>query len=353
VTEAARWAIFRADASVSIGTGHVVRCRTLAEALVARGWRATLVAADLPEGLATGWPGGETAVVRLLGVGSSDAEPAEIAARAGHGAALVVGDHYGHGTAWFEGMRREQPGAVLVAIDDLADRALPVDIVLNQNLGATEAGYSGLVPRGARALTGPRFALLRPEFAALRDRQGGRDGRIERILVFMSGADPSDVTARATAALATLDRPVDVVVGPAYTRVEGLRTIATGIPRATVHVNTPEMASLMERADLAIGAPSSASWERCALGLPTVLITLADNQLLVGQHLADAGAAISLGWQDAVTTADIEDAVRALLDDPARVARMAEVAAEISDGRGTARVVEIIEAMTSGRMHRP
>lgn len=353
MTEVARWAIFRADASAGIGTGHVVRCRTLAEALVARGWQAILVAADLPEGLASGWPGGETAVVRLAEVGSPDPEPAEIAARAGHGAALVVGDHYGHGTAWFEGMRREQPGSVLVAIDDLADRGLPVDIVLNQNLGATEAGYAGLAPSGARVLTGPRFALLRPEFAALRDRREDRKGRIERILVFMSGADPFNVTARATEALATFDLSVDIVVGSAYAHLAHLRAIATRMPRATVHVNTPEMASLMERADLAIGAPSSASWERCTLGLPAVLITLADNQLVVGQHLAEAGAAVSLGWQDAVTTTDIAAAVRALLDDPVRVARMSQVAAGITDGRGTARVVEIIETMTSGRMHRP
>lgn len=353
MTDPTRRAIFRADASAGLGTGHVVRCRTLADALVARGWQATLVAADLPQGLASGWPGGESAVVRLTEVESPDGEPAEVAASVGHSAALVVGDHYGHGTGWFEGMRLEQPGSVIVAIDDLADRALPVDIVLNQNLGATEAGYSGLVPSGARVLTGPRFALLRPEFAARRNRRERREGRIERILVFLSGADPFDVTARAVEALATLDLAVDVVVGAAYARLANLRSIAAGMPRATVHVDTPEMAALMDRADLAIGAPSSASWERCALGLPALLITLADNQLVVGQHLAEAGAAVSLGWQESVTTADIEAAVRALIYDPARVARMSQVAAGITDGRGTVRVVEIIQTMTSGRMHRP
>jgi UDP-2,4-diacetamido-2,4,6-trideoxy-beta-L-altropyranose hydrolase len=346
-------AIFRADASAGIGTGHVVRCRTLAEALVARGWQTTLVAADLPVELASGWPGGEAAVVRLAGVGSPDAEPAEIAALTGHAATLVVGDHYGHGTAWFEGMRREYPGSILLAIDDLADRALSVEIVLNQNLGATEDGYEGLAPTGTYVLAGPRYALLRPEFAALRNRRGGRDGRIERILVFISGADSFDVTARATEACASLDLSVDVVVGAAYAELANLRAVATRLPRATIHVNTRHMAALMAQADLAIGAPSSASWERCALGLPAILITLAENQLVVGRLLAEAGAAVSMGWHDSVTFEDIRAAVEALIEDPARVARMSQVAATITDGRGTERVVETIEMAMSGRKEPP
>jgi UDP-2,4-diacetamido-2,4,6-trideoxy-beta-L-altropyranose hydrolase len=352
VTERPPLAIFRADASAGIGTGHVMRCRTLADALVARGWRATLVAEHLPAGLASGWPGGESAIVRLEHVPSPEAEPPEIADRLGHDADLVVGDHYAHGAGWFEGMRHEQNGAVVLAIDDLANRFLPVDIVLNQNLGVMEADYAAIVSRGARVLTGPRFALLRPGFAELRDRRRRRDGRVDRILVFVSGADPADVTGRATKALETLDRAIDVVVGSAYTNIVHLRATVSQMPRATLHVNTPEMAALMDKADLAIGAPSSASWERCALGLPAILITLADNQVGVGQHLQEAGAALSLGWHESVTSADIESAVRALVEDPPRVHLMSQHAAAITDGRGTERLAGLVEAMVSGRMVR-
>jgi spore coat polysaccharide biosynthesis predicted glycosyltransferase SpsG len=107
------------------------------------------------------------------------------------------------------------------------------------------------------------------------------------------------------------------------------------------------MAELMDEADLAIGAASSASWERCTLGLPALLVTLADNQVVAERLLVEAGAAESIGWHDAVTAADIERAVRSLRTDPARVAAMSSAAANVTDGRGTERVVAEIEAMVA------
>jgi UDP-2,4-diacetamido-2,4,6-trideoxy-beta-L-altropyranose hydrolase len=345
-----RAAVFRADASAAIGTGHVMRCRTLAGALAARGWTTKLAARELPDALADTWPGGPDAILRIPEDVPLDAEPPLIASRAGSRIALVVGDRYGLGAAWYAAARGAQPGAVLMAIDDLADRPLPIDIVLNQNLGTAEATYAALAGRDTRVLAGPRWALLRPEFATLRERGRARDGRVERLLVFMSGADRSDVTRRAAVALAGVGRPFDVVVGASYAHLSGLRSLLDGVPGAALHVNTDAIATLMDRADLAVGAPSSASWERCALGLPTVLVTLADNQVDVGAHLDRLGAGLALGWHDEVTADTIEVAVRSLAGDPARVARMSRAAAGVTDGRGTDRVVSEIEARYSGRM---
>ena len=347
-----RQALFRADASPAIGTGHVIRCRTLARALVPHGWAPKLATHDLPDALVEGWPGGEAAIIRLADGDPGEPEPEliSVASDADGRVELVVVDHYDLGAAWFEALRRVRPGASFMAIDDLADRPLPVDLVLNQNLGVTPDAYAQLVPDGTRILTGPRHALLRPEFATLRDRGRDRDGRIERILIFMSGADPDDVTRRATVAIAAVDRPFDVVVGAAYAHLAGLRELLSGIGQATLHVNTDAMAELMDAADLAIGAPSSASWERCALGLPTVLITLADNQMMAGEELDRLGAGLALGWHATVTAPDIEAVVRDLLEDPTRVAAMADEAAAITDGRGTERVLREIEAVRSGRM---
>ena len=208
-----------------------------------------------------------------------DTEPDEIADRLGSDVALVVADHYGLAPPWFEAIRRRLPSATLMAIDDLADRPLPVEIVLNQNLGATAAAYAGLVPASAHVLAGATYALLRPEFAALRARGRVRDGRIERILVSFGGADEPDVTARAVVGLERIGLPVDVVVGAAYPHVTGLRAIVARQPETNLHVDTTAMADLMDAADVAIGAAGSASWERCALGLPTVIVSLADNQI--------------------------------------------------------------------------
>jgi UDP-2,4-diacetamido-2,4,6-trideoxy-beta-L-altropyranose hydrolase len=240
-----------------------------------------------------------------------------------------------------------------MAIDDLADRRLPVDLVLNQNLGASTPAYAGLVPVGARVLAGPMYALLRPEFARLRARRRTRDGRVERVLVFMSGADDADVTARAVVGLGQLGdhrRWVDVVVGAAYPHLPGLREIVARTPRTRLHVNTGAMAELMDSADLAVGAASSASWERCALGLPAALVTLADNQVAAERLLVEAGAAQAIGWHTTVTATEIERAVRFLGEHPARVAAMSVAAAAVTDGAGTARVVDEIEAIVTGRL---
>jgi len=143
--------------------------------------------------------------------------------------------------------------------------------------------------------------------------------------------------------------PVDVVVGAAYPHLAALRTTVADRVGITLHVNTDAMAALMDRADLAIGAASSASWERCALGLPAVLVTMADNQVDVARSLVEVGAAEAIGWQTAVTASDIERTVRALCRDPRRVAAMSAAATRVTDGRGTGRVADEVEATMAAR----
>jgi UDP-2,4-diacetamido-2,4,6-trideoxy-beta-L-altropyranose hydrolase len=337
--------LFRADASSEIGTGHVVRCQALAGELQRRGWGATLISRELPPGLLRLLRASGIQTLRLPPASRTDEEPGIIAAALPRPAALLVIDHYGIGAEWQAAAsdRAER----LMAIDDLADRSHSVDLLLNQNLGASETLYRGLVPPGAEVLCGPDFALIRPEFAAARSRARDRSGRIDRILVFMSGADQDDVTRRAASAAMTLGVPVDVVVGPAYPFEPELRAWVDGQPLVDLHVNTSGMVGLMERADLAIGAPGSASWERCTLGLPTVLVTLADNQAEAARRLAEAGAGLDLGWHTAVAAHDLEMALIDLRANPHRVRAMAEAAARITDGRGIIRVADHLEQLVS------
>jgi len=344
-----RHAVIRADASVAIGTGHLVRSRTLAEGLMARGWRTTIVTRELVDGLAAGLQAAGIEIVRLPIGSSIDSEPEAIVQRVGPDATLIVSDHYDLGGKWFQAIRRQIPGAVLMAIDDLADRPLPVDLVLNQNLGAGAGRYATLTSPSTRILAGAAYALLRPEFGQLRARGRLRDGRVDRILVFFSGADGPDVTARAVDGLAGIGVPIDVVVGASYPHLSTLRAVVGRDPAVTIFVNTDEMAGLMARADLALGAASSASWERCSLGLPALLVTMADNQVDAERHLVEAGAALAIGWHTTVAAADIERAVRAVCADPERVRAMSAAAARVTDGRGTERVIAEIEAIVVAR----
>jgi UDP-2,4-diacetamido-2,4,6-trideoxy-beta-L-altropyranose hydrolase len=340
-----RHAVIRADASVALGMGHLVRSRTLAEGLMGRGWRTTIVTRDLVDDLAAGLDAAGIDIVRLPSGSSIESEPEAIAGRVGPDVALVVSDHYGLGGAWHRAMRRRIPGAAFMAIDDLADRWLPVDLVLNQNLGATAGAYATLTPASTRILAGAAFALLRPEFGELRARGRLRDGRVDRIIVFFSGSDGPDVTGRAVDGLAGLGLPIDVVVGATYPHLATLQAAVARELAVTIFVNTDDMASLMARADLALGAASSASWERCSLGLPALLVTMADNQVDAERRLVEAGAALAIGWHTSVTATDIERAVRAVCADPERVKAMSAAAARITDGRGTERIIAEIEAI--------
>jgi UDP-2,4-diacetamido-2,4,6-trideoxy-beta-L-altropyranose hydrolase len=272
-----------------------------------------------------------------------DAEHSVIAEGVARPVTVAVVDHYGIGAEW-----QRAAGAWaerLMAIDDLADRFQAVDLLLNQNPGPASR-YRRLIPPAARFLDGPTYALVRPEFAAMRLRAGHRGG-VHRILVFLGGADPDDVTLRAAQAATAIGVPVDVVVGAAYPFLGPLRTWAADQPLIELHVDTPEMAALMARADISIGAAGSATWERCTLGLPTLLVTLADNQVEIARHLAEASAALDLGWHSEVTTAEMEDALIALAGDPDRLIAMSEAAARITDGQGTIRVADELERLVA------
>ena len=285
-----RQILLRADASLAIGTGHIVRCLTLTRELVARGWGVTLASRGLHPALADDARAAGAVLIHLPPDRPIDQEPVDLGDYVGDPYDVLLADHYLIGATWH---RAARPLARLhVVFDDLADRTLGVDLVVNPNLSLTAEAYSGRLAAGGRALIGPSYALIDPSFRALRSTAEARTG-VRSLLVFVGGADPRDVTPRAVRAAAGLGLPVDVVVGALYPGREALLAWAAGT-RVTVDVATRDMAALMARADLAVGAPSTASWERCTVGLPAVLVTVADNQVGNARGLVAAGAAVEL-----------------------------------------------------------
>ena len=256
-----------------IGTGHVVRCLTLGRALVQRGWAVGMVG-RMPDGLLNSFAASGVTPHLLPDDLPLDVEPSWLRDNGLlAGVDVVISDHYAIAAMWQDAVADGE--RLVAAVDDLAAVPMAVDLLLNQNLGANRDRYRGLVPGDAVVLTGPRYALVRPAFAVAREAGIDRDGMVRRVLVFMSGADEHDVTSTAAAAVVWAGVPADIVVGSAYPYLDRLsRQVAAG-PGLTLHVDTPEMPQLMAAADLAIGAPSSASWERCTLGLPSILVVLA------------------------------------------------------------------------------
>ena len=328
--------VFRADASLSIGAGHLSRCLTLAESLKRRGADVTFVCAagscafvprvseiadavvELPHSAAE--VDRSTNDAWLTVAPTNDAEMT-ITALAGMAVDWLVVDHYGIDATW-ESLLRPLVGKVMV-IDDLANRNHDCDLLLDQNLrpeGA--ASYSGLVPPGALVMQGPEFALLRDEFTVGRQRHDRTD--LSRILVSFGGVDGANGTALALGALDALDSKgsfVDVVIGARHPDRDGIVEHCRNLGYLC-HVQTSEIANLMDAADLAIGAGGASSWERCIVGLPTVIVVTAENQALIATELAERGAAVNLGPIATVSATMIADNIHGLQQDPRRLKQM-------------------------------
>ena len=363
---AARRIAFRADASLQIGSGHVMRCLTLADLLrsqgadclficrahpghlgdliSARGHRIHLLEPPQPTEDTQGQPTG-TAHAAWLGTSlardAAESRSALIMDFAEEGPCdwLVV-DHYALDQNWETALR--PLCRYLMVIDDLADRPHDCDLLLDPGLGRKVEDYAEFVPRGNMTLVGPQYALLRPEFAAQRATSIERrdQPQLRRLLITMGGVDRDDATGTVLDALANSDLPADleitVVMGPKAPWLERIRTRAAIMPRPTrVLAGVTDMARLMTESDLAIGAAGSTAWERCCLGLPTIQIVLAENQSAIGRALELASAALS------VDLGLVSQTLPALLGNNAEIEGLmmqSAFAFDITDGLGAERI---------------
>jgi len=345
---------FRTDSSINIGTGHVMRCLTLAEALRKRGAECCFVCRDHPGNLlelisGQGFPAfvlplkaadtyqplppKESAVspVDWLGVvWISDAEATKVVLDARRVDWLIV-DHYALDVRWETALRSHCHK--LMVIDDLADRQHDCDLLLDQNFYVDMATrYHGLVPDTCVTLLGPAYALLRAEFIQKRREMRARDGVVRRILVFFGGSDSKRQTEKTIHALMRLDLSgieVDVVIGQSNPCRERLQKLCKLNTKFTLHCQVLNMADLIHNADLGVGAGGTAMWERCYLGLPTITVIASNNQLCTTQDVAARGAIVNLGYCDVLSVDDYQSAIGALVATPDRVKWIADAAVAI------------------------
>lgn len=362
--------VFRADASLQMGSGHVMRSLTLADALKAKGAQCHFIglahAGHLMEVIrqrghaVTALPAGKLSSATAI---ESVPQPPQLphAAWLGcdwqtdarqTGAVLaslqpdwLVIDHYALDQRWEEAVTPYF--RKLLVIDDLADRPHRCDLLLDQNLGRQPQDYTGLVPEQCQVLTGPRYALLRPEFAALREYSLKRRANplLKQLLITMGGVDLPNATGRVLEALKVCPLPADcritVVLGATAPGFAQVRELAEQMPwPSEVLVNITDMAQRMADSDLAIGAAGSTSWERCCLGLPTLMVVLAENQQTGAQALEAAHAARLIGVVSDIAL-QLPLATRELIDLECQM-RMSLAASAITDGQG---VDKILKAM--------
>lgn len=356
--------LIRCDASLMIGSGHVMRCRTLARELQKRGAEPIFLCRRQPGDLITlleqefsvvALP--EQALAACYGLDGRDlysswlgctqsqdaAQCLEVLATAGiKGCSWVVVDHYGLDARWeaqlVAGLSVSDGAPRLLVIDDLADRTHQADLLLDQNFfgEVTHQRYQDLVPRHCRQLLGPHYALLGPEYAQLHPLVPPRN-KLQRVLVFFGGVDPSNLTGRALEALmdpALADLAVDVVLGLHISHRLAVTQMVDLRPHTSLHGTLPTLAGLMARADLAIGAGGVTTWERTCLGLPSLVVAIADNQLPFSEALDQAGHIQLLGDGASVTAEQIRTALLALITDP----NSGKAATALTDGWGAQRL---------------
>jgi UDP-2,4-diacetamido-2,4,6-trideoxy-beta-L-altropyranose hydrolase len=331
-----RAAVFRADGSPSVGSGHVRRCLVLAEALAADGWSVVFACCAGTKEAVPSLARSEFAY-HVLPVESDGLN--SLHDFAAEGCDLLVVDHYGL-DANFERSCRPWAKKILV-IDDLADRPHDCDILIDQTPGRQASEYASLVPDGCAVLVGPQFALLDPRFRHKRERLRAPAEQVRRVLVSFGGTDPAGATLLALEALgaAGLGAYIDVILGVDNDDVGRIRSLASQLdPPATVHVSVVDMADLVARADMAIGAGGVSALERCCLGVPSICMTIADNQRKLADELAHAGATENLGSVTVLTVQGVANAVSNLAFAPERRRAMSKAAITITDGMGAARV---------------
>lgn len=360
----------RVDASIQMGSGHVMRCLTLANALREKGAEITFICREHPGHLFGQVEASPHRLLRLppavspseggldhahwLGTTQEQDAQQTVAALKSLGQIdwLIV-DHYALDVEW-EGVMRTYAEHIMV-IDDLADRLHDCDILLDQNYCCDmEVRYEKLAPAHCKKLLGPKYALLRSEFKEARANLKVRGDSVKRIFVFFGGSDPTNETGKTLRAIQQLDRTdfaIDVVVGATNPHQEDIAGLCAQLPEAKLYRQISNIADAMAKADLAVGAGGGTMWERCCLGLPAIVMSIANNQQSGCEAMARLGAILYLGEAKSVGIELLESALRVALSSSGLLASMSETGISFVDGQGVERVIRLL--LTSSVMLRP
>lgn len=334
---------FRADASIDIGTGHVMRCLTLANALVAHGHdihficrkhrghlggiieqcghKLTLLETDVKANT-------DSRLTHAHWLGTHWQQDADdtIAAFRGKQPDWLVIDHYAIDDQWQSTLRAYCKH--IMVIDDLADRNLNADLLLDQNYYHNmESRYDERIGDSCVKLIGPRYAMLREEFTKLRNTIRPRN-KLEKLLIFFGGVDQHDLTSTALDSLEGLELKTTVIAGNNNSKANKLKLRCQNMHNVDFHRNVNNMGELMAESDLAIGAGGTTTWERCYLGLPAIVITLAKNQAAVNAAVNAAGASVLAG--DIRTTSnDIRTLLNTFIAEDGKIASTSTAASSL------------------------
>jgi UDP-2,4-diacetamido-2,4,6-trideoxy-beta-L-altropyranose hydrolase len=338
--------LFRVDASIQIGAGHVIRCLTLADALRAHGHSCEFICQKISgnlielieeRGFLT-YPIARNSFTDNQFDWEEDFNSTKNAIIESEVYDWIVIDHYFLDAKWESSIKKYCKK--LMVIDDIANRTHNCDILLDQNY-EDEARYNNLIQGECKKLLGPKYALLSDEYIKAR-RFRDVNAKISRVFIFFGGSDVFNLTEKSLLALCSNELnfiDVDVVIGSSYAHFDSLKLLATDRGRTNIYTQIPHLANLMAVADIAIGAGGVTNWERMCAGLPSIVISVAENQQLIAQILHQKGMLNYLGRHNQVTIKAIRRALQAELTKSVLLKKMSD-AMNLCDGRGVSRVLK-------------
>ncbi|TWB82848.1 UDP-2,4-diacetamido-2,4,6-trideoxy-beta-L-altropyranose hydrolase [Nitrospirillum amazonense] len=347
--------LIRADATASMGTGHVMRCLSVAEALKERGISPLFAAVDLPPALAHRLDAAGFGVSLVPGPAASGADLAGLAEQIRrHHAGAVILDGYHFNDDYRAGLAAL--GKPVMAFDDgPGTRPLHAHMIVNAGAAVDAAAYRAANPHAVLAL-GPAYAPLRAEFRRARGQALPPLDSRGRLLLTFGGTDPAGLTLPCLKRLApALPAGVglDVVVGGSNPNTDCIRTAGDRYPNTVVHVETPRMADLMREAGLALSAAGGTLGELACLTVPTLLVVVADNQASSAGAVAASGKArvIDARSMDKAEAAEriTADALALWADADARAALSHRIGegddGHLVDGLGAVRIADALLAL--------
>ena len=346
----------RVDASSQIGAGHVMRCLTLAQAFRNKGVEVIFICREHPGNLCDYIESEGFKLYRLpmhglvksaqsvfnndkkppnaswLGISWQKDAKETIDILVQQRVDYLVVDHFGIDASW-EQRVKEIASVKITVVDGQLDRSHDCEFLLDPNLSErTPQCWKSLVPSYCQLFLGPQFTFLRPEYLKERSRLRTRDGKVKRILIAFGGVDKANATGMALEAVKKAEHfnlAIDVVAGPGNPHKSDLERICQFLSNANFHFQPSSLAKLMAAADLSIGASGTMAWERCYLGLPAIIMSIADNQNNICEILEKKGAAIYLGKQGKVRIRSIVDAINFALNNPELLRKMSRQSLEI------------------------
>lgn len=344
--------VFRVDSSFDLGIGHVMRCITLADSLKKEGMDVRFICRKAKGDCIQLIKNNGFDVYELKPVDNSILlymkkgwkqdvkETMEILNKFDVG--ILIIDHYAIDEKWEQEIRIYTNK--IVVIDDIADRSHVCDILIDQNYYENASDrYTSNVSERCELLLGPIYALLRPEFASTRMKMKQRNGIVKSIMISFGGSDPSNETMKVLLAIQDQKQfEVHVVVGQSNIFKEEIKKFCINYPHLHYYCQIDEMADLMSKCDLAIGAGGSTSWERCCLGLPSIIVSTAENQVELAKNIAKVSVTHYLGDAQNIGITEWRDKILTVINSEAKLVEMSCSGMKLVDGLGAERVVKAI-----------